>query len=130
MRSSPGAASTSKGRWRDNSARSGDNGAMVIHGTNANAAAHVRYEVQSRPLNELLISGRSEFSLGIEEFRDAAGNITSRHASGSLGLDTVLYERGHAAFGFDLKTGRAWSAAELAERERRFGIPVIQIKTR
>jgi hypothetical protein len=93
-------------------------------------AAHVSYETQNRPLNVLFGSGRGEFSLSVEEFRDATGNITSRHASGSLGLDAVLYERGQAALGFDLKTGRAWSAAELAERQRRFGIRIVQIKTR
>ena len=32
--------------------------------------------------------------------------------------------------GFDLKTGRPWRAKQLAEIERRFGVPVTQIKIR
>jgi hypothetical protein len=93
-------------------------------------AAHVSYESQGRSLNELLTTGRRGFSLGIEEFRDASGAVTARHAAGSLGLDSILYERGRPALGFDLKTGRAWSASELAERQRRFGISITQIRTR
>jgi hypothetical protein len=65
-----------------------------------------------------------------EEFRDSVGNIVGRRAAGSKGVDAVVYRNGAPVRGFDLKTGRSWSATELQEVERRFGVGVTQIHTR
>jgi hypothetical protein len=75
-----------------------------------------------------LAQAGSSFSQVQEQFRGGAGNVVPRRAPGSLGLDVMVYEKGAPLQGFDLKTGRPWTAAELAEIQRRFGVPVTQIK--
>jgi RHS repeat-associated protein len=91
--------------------------------------AHSVAEAESQPLAAQMPSQGPGVGLSLEEFRDSAGNIVGRRAPGSLGVDAVIYESGQPVRGLDLKTGRGWSAAQLKEIERRFGIRVTQIHT-
>jgi RHS repeat-associated protein len=92
--------------------------------------AHVDFEGVNNGVNGATSAAGSPISFGVEEFRNINGGAASRRAGGSLGLDAVLYLKGVAIRGFDLKTGRGWTAAKIAEIERRFGVPVTEIKTR
>jgi len=72
----------------------------------------------------------SQFSIAAEQFRDAAGNIVARRATGSLGVDAVVNQNGVPVLGMDLKTGAGWSANTVNQVQMRFNnIPVIQIRT-
>jgi len=92
--------------------------------------AHTRLEPVVVGVDDAMSQAGSRFSLRAEEFRDPLGNVVGRRAPGSLGVDAVAYENLQPIRGFDLKTGRPWTPAELKELERRFGVPIVQIKIR
>ena len=92
--------------------------------------AHVNFEALNARLNAIVQRAGRGFEVHIEEFRNTSGSIVARRATGSMGLDAVVYQNGVPVAGFDLKTGRLWSAAELAAVQARFGIPLTQIQTK
>ncbi len=93
--------------------------------------AHAHFEALNKVLNEIVKKAGKGFEVRVEEFRDAAGNVTGRRAAGSVGLDAVVYHNGVPVAGFDLKTGRGWSPAELKVIQARFkAIPITEVKTK
>jgi RHS repeat-associated protein len=98
--------------------------------------AHKEFEASNASLNQATQAGGSPLALGPEEFRlsspisGGAGPVVPRRASGSRGVDVMVYVNGIPVRGFDLKTGRPWTASELKDLERRFGVTITQIQTR
>lgn len=84
----------------------------VLNGEISNTAqsigtrAHSIFEDLNNQLDVRLTSEGSPFSLSAEEFRNAAGDLTSRRASGSIGADVILRNTADDSFIkiFDLKT--------------------------
>jgi RHS repeat-associated protein len=98
--------------------------------------AHGDFETTNTSLDTATRAEGSPITFDLEQFRLAPvtptlpGAVTSRRARGSLGLDALVSLNGVPVRGFDLKTGRGWSATELGKIEERFGVPVTQIRTR
>ena len=101
------------------------NGLSNVNGA-LGTRAHTIFEQMNNATNAVLQN--RGVRIVVEDSRDAAGGFASRGALGSKRLDVFLEVHGNPLRGFDLKTGRLWSAKALAEYERRFGIPVQQIK--
>jgi hypothetical protein len=97
---------------------------------------HTEFEASNVAQDQAMQAAGSPLSLGVEEFRGASGSsggagpIVPRRSRGSRGLDAMVYVNGIPTRGFDLKTGRPWTAAELQAFERRFGVTITQIKTK
>lgn len=94
--------------------------------------AHGEFERLNDMTNQKIVG--TDYSIITEQFRGPSigggpGLITSRRATGSMGIDALLEYRGTPEIGFDLKTGRGWSASTLMDLQLRFGIPIRQIYT-
>lgn len=92
--------------------------------------AHSIFERKIRDFSKGFNKRWAKYNVSIkaEVFVDDEGDVASRRAKGSLGIDVVVFHNKRPLFALDLKTGKAWSKSQLKKRSARFGnIPIIQI---
>ena len=92
--------------------------------------AHGEFERLNDLTNQRIVG--TDYSLLSEQFRGPSigggpGLVTSRRATGSMGLDVQVQYQGVPQIGFDLKTGRGWNLKTFNEVQQRFGIPVHEL---
>jgi len=91
--------------------------------------AHSQFEKKIKALNRRLKSQKffKDIRIEAEFFVNKDGDMVSRRAKGSVGIDVMVFWRGKRVLAFDLKTGRGMGKKRKKDMLERLGVDIVEI---